>query len=245
MTIWQAYRALCAPGQEPFDRVSRRARDEIVTAHMPLARKVASRATQAMPSHVIRQDIESLAFEGLLKAVTQFDPERKVPFEAFATQMMQRKIVDGARELDWAPRSLRKMIRDIGKAEEGLRQRLGRSPSQDELAEDMGVTTQEIFEARRKAEVASHAYIAEDPEAYDTASPDSENEAAKLIREAIVSAIRKLPMREQVVIALHYYEEKRIVDIAGILGVSEVNVGKLHTAAVMHIWEQLNEVRAS
>lgn len=243
--LWQKYRSVVGPGDDPCNGQGLRLRELLVLEHMPLARKVASKATQAMPSHVIRQDIESLAYEGLLKAVTKFDHTREVPFEAFATQTMQRKIVDGARELDWAPRSLRKMMRDIGRAEEELKQALERSPSDSEVASHLGVAETEVWATRQKADRASHAYIAEDPEAYDSPAPDSDIEAAKMIREAIVAAIRRLPIREQVVIALHYYEEKRIVDIANILGVSEVNAGKLHTQAVMHIWEYLGEVRAS
>lgn len=238
---WDDYRVLVPLGTEPTCSQGIRLRDDLIIEHIGLAKQVASNMLQKMPSHVDRGGIRSLAYEGLMRAVSKYNHKINDSFEAYATQTMQRRVLDGLRELDWAPRSLRRKMREIEKTEEKLKQRWHRSPTDAEIAVELGVPVSEVADTRNRSEAAAHAYIEDSAEALNMQAEDrgEENDLAKQIRSATTQAVRNLPFKEALVLCLHYYENKTLADVASMMGVSEVKVGALHKDAVLHVWAEL------
>jgi RNA polymerase sigma factor for flagellar operon FliA len=238
---WITYREHVSFGQEPNTPQGLRLRENLILSHMALAKQVAANMVKKMPQHVDKGGIESLAYEGLMRAVSKYNHTINDSFEAYATQTMQRRILDGLRELDWAPRSLRRKMREIEKTEETLKQRWHRSPTDTELANELGLGVAEIQDTRNRSEAAAHAYIEDSAEALNMQSEDrdEETETAKMVRNATTQAVKNLPFKEALVICLHYYENKTLADVATLMGVSEVKVGSLHKEAVLHVWAEL------
>lgn len=244
---WDSYRAAVAQGLNPQpDTAAWQVREEIILTYLYLTKRVVSKMMKAMPTHVERDDLESWATIGLMKAVQRFNHQMGVPFEAFATQSMRSAIMDGIREQDWVPRSLRRKQRDIDKAEEELKQKLGRTPTDYETAEALGLESKEIGFTKYKSEIASHTYIDGSSEAlnkYDN-NPEEVDLALRL-RTALATALENLPVKEATVIALHYYDEQKLSSVAKIMGISEVKIGALHSSAVLSLWNSLENLLTS
>lgn len=244
---WQHYRSLVPKGVEP-DRGTPewRMREDIILTYLPITKSVVSKMIRTMPPYVERDDLESWAEFGLMQAVLRFDETMNVPFAAFARQRMRSCILDGIREQDWVPRSLRKKQRDIKKVEETLGQELGRQPSEDEVADHLDIDSREVSYTKYRGAIATHVYLdaySDGGVFYDTLSdPSTVLEASDLaaeLRAAVSESFLALPTREAVVIALYYYEKMKLSEIAKLIGVSDVKCGQIHESAVMAIWQDL------
>lgn len=240
--IWPTYRSMVPLGTDPDpdDELANDIRTAIILNYLYLAEIVVKSRKKTLPKHVESDDLESWAKIGLLQAVQRYDHTRGVPFEAFVTQRMRSVIGDGIRDSDWAPRSLRKAQRAILKAEDDIRKE-GREPTESEIATALETTVDEISTTKYKSEIASHTYIEGNLEAQNMSSGhnDEEDEMIFLLKNVLASTVANMPVKKAVVIAMHYYEERKLADIAKILKTSEVKVGALHTEAVLEIWTNL------
>lgn len=258
------YRAIVPKGSEPDsgNRFANRLRDNIIESNLYLCKRVVGKMKKSMPAHVERDDLESLAAIGLLQAVTRYDHTLGVPFEAFATQRMRSVVMDGIRDADWAPRSLRKKQRDIAKVEERIRNEHRREPSPEEVAaiiatdqfnEAQEEPTQEEFEIAVRAimadnadtkyqtEIAAHTYIEGNPEALNKPAVvnDAESELIDVLKAVVATTLNSMAVRKAAIIALHYFSEKKLSEIAAALKMSDVKVGALHSEAVLEIWQAI------
>jgi RNA polymerase sigma factor for flagellar operon FliA len=115
-------------------------RDQLVMEHVGLVKTLAQRLAQRLPAQVEMNDLVSVGVLGLIDAATRYKPSTGVPFDAFARRRVQGAMLDALRELDWAPRSLRRMRRDMDAAIATLRHRLGREPKEEEIADAMDLS---------------------------------------------------------------------------------------------------------
>src|SRR5215212_11122765 len=115
-------------------------RDRLVMEHVPLVKTLAQRLAQRLPSQVEVNDLISVGVIGLIDAAGRYKPTLGVPFDAFARRRVQGAMLDSLRELDWAPRSLRRLRRDVDAAIGGLRRKLGRDPEEKEIAAEMSLS---------------------------------------------------------------------------------------------------------
>src|SRR5262245_7124382 len=120
------------PGMNP--------RDQLVMQHVPLVKTLAQRLAQRLPSQVEVNDLISVGVIGLIDAAGRYKPTLGVPFDAFARRRVQGAMLDSLRDLDWAPRSLRRLRRDVDTAIGALRRRLGREPEEKEIAGELGLS---------------------------------------------------------------------------------------------------------
>lgn len=244
---WKAYRAAVPKGTEPARTSPEwRIREDIIVSHLYLTKTVVAKMLKTLPSHVERDDLESWAKIGLMQAVLRFDETMSVPFAAFAAQRMRSCILDGIREQDWAPRSLRQKQRSVRKAEEVLKQQYSREPTAEEVAQELGVEASEVRQTKYKSSIATHTYLdnyTEDVIHTAVISP-TENDLVAQLRSTLVASFLSLPVREATIIALYYFEKKKLSEIAKMLGVSEVKVGAMHSDAVTIIWNNLESVLA-
>jgi len=234
-----------------------RARERLVVAYSPLVKFVAGRLGAGLPSHVEDADLISYGLMGLIGAIERFEPERGIKFETFAMTRIRGAIIDELRSLDWVPRSVRSRAREIEAAQSKLEHELQRAPTDAEVAAKVGLSEDELQTAL--LEIAhSSVYALDELWAVSDSSGDQvslidtisdpraddpqESLASSEIKDALTEAIGSLPEREQLVVALYYYENLTLREIGEVLGVTESRVSQLHTKAVMRLKSALQEV---
>ena len=132
--------------QGPLARSTRRRRDRalrdrLILTYAPLVKFVAGRLGSGLPAHVDEGDLVSYGLLGLIGAIERFDPDREIKFETYAMSRIKGAIIDELRALDWVPRSVRTRARDIERAIGELERKLHRAPTDEEIAEKLGITT--------------------------------------------------------------------------------------------------------
>jgi RNA polymerase sigma factor for flagellar operon FliA len=221
--------------------------------YSPLVKYVAGRLGSGLPAHVDEGDLVSYGLLGLIGAIERFDPDRDIKFETFAISRIRGAIIDELRALDWVPRSVRSRAREIERAISGLEAKLGRAPTDEEIAGKVGITTEELEESLSDISRSSIAALdelwstsgegdqvslldtLEDPESIRPADALDETE----LREILGDAIARLPEREKLVITLYYYEELTLREIGEVLGVTESRISQLHTKAILRLKSRL------
>src|SRR3954462_2863817 len=123
-----------------------RAREQIVVAYSPLVKYVAGRMSSGLPAHVEEADHISYGLTGLINAIERFDPDREIKFETYAITRIKGAIIDELRALDWVPRSVRARAREIERVHGKLEHRLHRTPTDDEMADEIGISVEEFQE---------------------------------------------------------------------------------------------------
>ena len=226
------------------------ARERLVVAYSPMVKFVAGRLGAGLPSHVDDADLISYGLMGLIGAIERFEPERGIKFETFAMTRIRGAIIDELRSLDWVPRSVRSRAREIEKAQVKLEHELQRAPNEAELAAKLGIDEEELRSSL--LEIANSSVYALDElwtvsdssgdkvSLLDTisdprADDPQESLASSEIKDRLTEAIASLPEREQLVVALYYYETLTLREIGEVLGVTESRVSQLHTKAVMRL----------
>lgn len=233
-------------------------RGELITVYAPLVRFVVGRLGIPPTSLLESEDLVSYGMIGLINAIDRFDPSRGVRFEAFASARIRGAVIDQLRSLNWLPRSAISRVRQIESALAVLEQKLGRPAKEKEVAEEIGVSTdryrQILLEMNSSVlsldaplgspsqddEVTSLSELLED----QTAPGPVEQAEQQELTEMLSAAIKGLPEREKLLLALYYQQELTMKEISKILSVSESRVCQLHMQAVMRLRGSLSAYRA-
>jgi RNA polymerase sigma factor for flagellar operon FliA len=239
-----------------FRRTGDRAlRDRLILMYAPIVKYVAGRLGSGLPAHVDEGDLVSYGLLGLISAIERYDPDRDVKFETYAIARIKGSILDELRALDWVPRSVRSRARQIERAMSELEARLGRAPSDEELAKKVGVSVEELENTLTDISRSSIAaldelwtisgsggdQVAQIDTIEDTQGPEPQSAFAQTeLREMVADAITSLPEREKLVITLYYYEDLTLREIGEVLGVTESRVSQLHTKAVLRLKARLS-----
>jgi RNA polymerase sigma factor FliA len=225
-------------------------RDQLVINHVGLVKVMAHRLAQRLPSQVEMSDLISVGVLGLIDAAGRYRPAMGVPFDAFARRRVQGAMLDALRDLDWAPRSLRRMRRDIDGATAQLRHQLRREPTEEEIAGAMSMTTVEYERALDQIRTLELGAVRQldatgedgtpllelclDPEE----GPDVQLERTELKR-LLAKALLELPERERHILALYYEEEMTMAEIGAVIGVCESRVSQLRSLALSRLRSSL------
>jgi RNA polymerase sigma factor for flagellar operon FliA len=242
--LWRRYK----------DDGDQRARERLVLAYAPLVKYVAGRMSSGLPAHVEEADLISYGLLGLISAIERFDPGRDIRFETFAITRVKGSIIDELRSLDWVPRSVRAKAREIERANAKLEHQLHRAPTDREMADALGVSTEEFQESLVRISNSSVVALDElwtvSDSSGDTVSlldtiqdPDAVDPSREMaltdMKDRLAEAIARLPEREKLVVALYYYENLTLREIGEVLGVTESRVSQLHTKAVLRLKSRL------
>lgn len=232
------------------------ARERLILNYSPLVKYVAGRISATLPQTVETADLISYGLFGLIDAIEKFDPERGIKFETYAIARIRGAIIDELRSMDWVPRSVRARARELEQVYATLEIRLRRVPSDAEVAEEMGISTddlgdilarlsyasvisfEELWSGGDREDRADGAASIRDEDAADPAAAFETEE----IKGILSNAIERLPERERVVITLYYYEGLTLKEIGRVLGVTESRVSQLHTKAVLRMRAKLHAV---
>ncbi|MSO40638.1 MAG: RNA polymerase sigma factor WhiG [Solirubrobacterales bacterium] len=232
------------------------ARERLVVAYAPLVKFVAGRTGARLPQHVDQADLISYGMLGLIDAMERFEPKRQIRFETFAMQRIRGSIIDELRSLDWVPRSVRSRAREIEDANSKLEHKLGRAPTDAELAERLKITEEELQESLLTISNSSilaleELWMVSDASGdrvslldtmEDQSAPDPQNALdTSEVRDRLQEAIEHLPERETLVIALYYFENLTLREIGEVLGVTESRVSQIHSKAVLRLRSRLKQ----
>ena len=240
-----------AEAPEPFDRENR---EQIITDYVPLVKFVAHRISSRLPSHVELDDLIHSGILGLMDAIEKFEPARNIKFKTYAELRIKGAILDGLRDLDWVPRSLRRKKKDIENAYHLLEQQMGRAATDEEVAVHLGITLDELHKSLddlKGVTLGTFVEVGEDGEGESIISfvpdPDAEDphhtfQAAEL-KEILQVAMDVLPKKEKFVVQLYYFDELTMKEIGTLLNITESRVSQLHTKAMLRLRGKLLEQR--
>jgi len=243
--MWEQY----ARSREPEKR------RELIEAYAPLARYVVDRLNLKPGPALEYDDLLSQAVVGLIDAVDRFDPSRGIKFETYAYHRIRGAVMDMLRELDWLPRSVRQREAALAGAYERLEERLGRSPTDVELAGELGVTVARLDEMAHEVGMQAVQSLDEyvgsaqwetgtvGEMVADEAAVSPEEAAERWSeREMVAEAIESLPEAERTVVSLYYYEGLTLKEIGRVLGVTESRACQIHGKAMVRLRGALRPV---
>ncbi len=224
-------------------------RQRLLEEYLPLVKSVAGRMAMGFPKSVELCDLVNTGVIGLIEALSNFDPSRGVKFETYAVPRIRGAILDELRSLDWVPRSTRAKSREIDRATSKLENKLGRTPSDYELARSLNLSSSELFSALD--DVSSTTMLSLDELIYKEEDNRQiprvetleglrvENVLGEMEKEELksylVQAISLLSEQERLVVALYYYEELTLKEIGEVMQISESRVSQIHTKAVLKL----------
>ncbi|MEU3273958.1 SigB/SigF/SigG family RNA polymerase sigma factor [Saccharomonospora sp. NPDC006951] len=225
-----------------------RLRDELVTGHLPLAEHIAQRFSGR---GVAKEDLVQVARVGLINAVDRFDPERGSDFLSYAVPTVMGEVRRHFRDTGWVirvPRRLKELHLSINNASTQLSQKLGRAPTPSEIAQQLGLTPEEVYEGLE----AGNAYhsmsldevLAGDTENLalgDTLGVDDAGLEGVENHETLQPLVRELPERERTILALRFVHNMTQTQIAERIGISQMHVSRLLARTLDRLREGLVE----
>ena len=230
--------------------MSKREREELILQHYPMVRRVAYRMVSRYPSCIEADDLVTIGTLGLIDAVDKFEESRSVSFSAYARIRVQGAILDELRKTDWVPRSVRNRFSRIQETKQNLREKLGRDPKEEEVAQDLGVGVERLREMIQGATVRTLVSMeegSEDEESVGSTLPSADPtplEAAtkEHLREMVRARVTDLPERERQIVDMYYFQELTFREIGQILGITESRVSQLHSRMKARMSSELQEL---
>jgi len=234
--------------------VSNKLRDQLIMDYAPLVRFVAQRIASRLPANIEVADLTSAGVIGLMDAIEKYDPSRDNKFKTYAEFRIRGAILDELRSQDWVPRSVRDKAKKIDRTNLALEQKLGRSVSDSEISEAMGINLTEYYDMVSKVKTVTLLSVDELLSPTQTERKNLlevlENTHVKNpflhlknkdIRNLLLTTIDELPEKQRLVLSLYYYEELNLKEIGKILDVTESRISQLHTQAVERLKVKLKD----
>jgi len=224
---------------------------ERIMEHLPLVKQIAQRVYERIPKGLVQfEDLLQAGILGLIEAVKRYDPKRGIRFESFAHFRIKGAILDELRAHDLLPRTLRKKVKVLEDAYLKLERKLGRLPSLEELASELGLSSEALEEEFRQflfLKVVSFDGLIEDfsgEKLEEMLLESSSKDPLELLglselRDRLAEAIEELPERHKLVLSLYYFEELTMKEIALVLGISEGRVSQIHSEAILALRAKL------
>jgi RNA polymerase sigma factor for flagellar operon FliA len=246
-TLWKNYKKTGNP----------EIRDELIVRYAPLVKYIAGRVAVNLPPTVDFDDLVSYGILGLIDAIEKFDIKQGSKFKTYASSRIKGAIFDELRLLDWVPRSIRQKGRELEEVYSRLEHKYGRPATDEEVANALGITVQELEKMILKVSGAAltsldemwsvgedddEVAVGDTIEGSYAKSPDLAIEKEE-VKRILVDAINRLPQREKEVVALYYYEELTLKEIGEVLGVTESRVSQLHTKAILRLRGSLSRIK--
>ena len=230
--LWELYKRTGRPELQ----------EKIVLKYLKLVHFLSNRLVRFTTSSLDKDDLYSAGVIGLLEAIERFDIEKNVEFKTYATLRIKGAIIDEIRRFDWVPRTVRKKSKLLDATVHRLFSELNRLPTDEEIAEELGVTMDEYYQL---TDNIGPLYISSLDNVYDTDKGEQSfnemisderdaeiEESKRIMRENLASGIEDLPEKERLVVTLYYYENLNLKEIGAVLEVSESRVSQIHSSAI-------------
>ncbi len=211
--------------------------------HLYIVKTIAIQMRSVYAGTLQMEDIINEGVIAIMKGIDRYDPERDNKFETFISRRIRGMIIDLVRKNDWMPRDFRKQVKAMEDARVALDRTLGRQPSDEEIAEHMGMDIRKFRKLQRMSvmmNVLSLDMITDDEgehQSLQLSSGDMDSQPEKAFlkgesRQILAEAIESLKEKEKLVVSLYYVEELNMGQIAQILQVSEPRISQIHSSAI-------------
>jgi RNA polymerase sigma factor for flagellar operon FliA len=218
---------------------------DLLENHLPLVRSIVGRMKRTLPSNVETEDLYSIGVTGLVAAARNYHPSRESSFASYATTRIRGAILDELRRMDWMSRATRSKARRLGSAISKLEQEQGGSITQDSLCAEMQMTEGELadlLDEVRPVKFVSLDGVNEQSELGDQSLheiiPDDTCIAPldalerKEVLSLLAQRMEQLPPVPKKILAMYYYENMRLSEIAACFGLTESRICQIHTQTV-------------
>ena len=227
-------------------------RDRLILEHLPQVRLIARRIHERLPESVNLDDLVSTGTLGLIAAIDRFDPRHNVKLKTYAEYKIRGAILDSLRGLDWAPRQQRRRSKQIEAAIAVAEQRLHRSPTEDEIAQELKLSLEEyhvwLVDIRgvNLGRLETSAPEDDSRNLLKYISDDEANWPSRLLERSelqrvLAEAIENMPRTERIVISLYYHEELTLRDIAKVVNLHESRISQLKSQAILRLRSYLEK----
>ncbi|OMF36784.1 RNA polymerase subunit sigma [Paenibacillus sp. FSL H8-0548] len=236
LQMWQAWR----------EQGDLEAKKKLIEQYLPLVDYVTNRMAIGLPKNVIKDDLASNGVMGLIDAIEKFDYGRGLQFETYASWRIRGSIIDGLRQGDWVPRSVREKAKKVEEAYQYLEQQYLRSVTDAEISQYLEVSEKEFINMLQDIAVTTVCSL-EDPireEESETRLSLLVDDKAKnpdykvhefYLKESLVKGIDQLTAKERTVVSLFYYEELSLSEIAEVMSLSPSRISQLHSKAILRL----------
>ena len=214
--------------------------DELVSLHLPLVKRIANHLAVKLPPHIEIDDLVQVGLIGLLKAKEDYQADSGAAFSIYATIRIRGAMMDELRAKDWLPRSVQKNLGRVAAALQTVQQRFGRTPTDSEMAGELGISLGEYHELLADVSVARLTPIEDVETVAGDMDPDHEVQES-LRAAALASAIKDLPEKEQLMMSMYYIDNLNLKEIGLILEVSESRVSQIHGQAIARLKVKLGD----
>jgi len=232
------------------DSSNQELRNRLVEIYLPLVKYNGERIWARLPEGVELDDLISAGVFGLMDAIDAFDLSRGVKFETYCVPRIRGAMLDELRTMDWVPRLVRSKASKLNEAVKNLEARLGRQPTDPELAAELGITVAELEKMMLDANAVN--LISLNKKWYETDSykdvreidiledKKGEDPTRRIQKNDLMRLVTKgLNRNERLIIILYYYEELTMKEIGATLDLSESRVSQMHSSIVQRLQNQL------
>lgn len=228
--------------------VDKKKREELIMQYAPLVKNIVGRLAAKLPiDSADKEDLLNVGIMGLMSALEKFDKTRNVQFETYAGFRIRGAVLDELRAKDWVPRATRSKDNKLENAMGALEKKLGRAPSEDEIAQQLDISLDEYFKLLDEAKCISLISTEDLPPDYlerfsreDVMEEISSGNPLNLLvnmetKGKLKKAIDGLPEKERLVLSLYYYEELTMKETGRVMDLTESRVCQLHAQAVLRL----------
>ncbi len=246
-TAWRAYQGVSPSAIDEKDLIER---------YLPLVRNVVDRIKLNVPAHVDADDLYSVGITGLLAAVRKFNPEQGNTFASYAAMRIRGAILDELRRMDWCPRRARARGRKLKAAIGEVEQRLGRAATDDEVCKALGLSPKEYAKWVEEAKPVTFIAIDQTPEGDDGEGPSlhdllrdesdvtgRDNLEKEELLQLLTQRIAELPDIPRKILAMYYFENMRLAEIAAVFKLTESRICQIHSQVILGLRAYLQRAR--
>ncbi|HVU33738.1 MAG TPA: FliA/WhiG family RNA polymerase sigma factor [Opitutaceae bacterium] len=244
---WRAYQGVSPSAVDEKDLIAR---------YLPLVRNVVDRIKLNIPAHVDADDLYSVGVTGLIAAVRKFDPEQGSTFASYAAMRIRGAILDELRRMDWCPRRARARSRKLKNAINDVEQKLGRAATDAEVCASLGLSDKEYQKWVEEAKPVTFIAIDQNTEGeegdgaslHELLADDADKtgrdnmEKAELL-QLLTQRITELPDIPKKILAMYYFENMRLAEIAAVFGLTESRICQIHAQTILGLRGWLQRAR--
>ena len=229
---------------------------ELIERFLPLVRNVVDRIKLNLPSHIDADDLYSVGVTGLIAAVRKYDPEQGNTFAAYATMRIRGAILDELRRMDWCPRRARARARKMKEAINVLEQKLGRIAKEEEIRAHLGLSEKEFAKWLEDSRPVTFIAIDQRPQLEDSEGASlhelladetdvtgRDNLEKEEMLQLVSQRIKELPDIPRKILAMYYFENMRLAEIAAVFGLTESRICQIHSQTILGLRAYLGRVQ--